>query len=144
MQILHGTLWGESDTYQEPTGSGDTDIACLERRDLVPSPVGDVDSGTTPAPSMLRSGITNSQGQQTGHNSPASCMGYLRERFRGQNLSEEASKFLLPSWRQKNSWSYDHMFGKWVCWCQQRDTNLTSGDINEVVNFLTDLYQQGY
>ena len=59
-----------SDICQEPTGSGDTDSACLESTGLVPSPVGDVDSGTTPAPRMLRSGITDSQGQQTGHNPP--------------------------------------------------------------------------
>ena len=52
-----------SDTCQEPTGSGDTDSACLESTGLVPSPVGDVDSGTTPAPRMLGSGITNSHVQ---------------------------------------------------------------------------------
>ena len=89
---------------------GDTDTICLESTGLVPSPVGDVDTGTTPAPSMFRSGITDSQGQQTGHNPPTSRMGYLRERFRGQNLSEEA---------------------------HQRDTNPISGDsgdIDEVFN----------
>ena len=84
-----------SDICQEQTGSGDTDSACLENTGLVPSPVGDVDSGITSAPRMLRSGITDSQGQQTGHNPPTSRMGYLRERFRGQNLSEEVSKLLL-------------------------------------------------
>ena len=71
-------------------------------------------------------------------------MGYLRGRFRSQNLSEEASKLLLSSWRQKTSKSYDSLFGKWVRWCNQRDTNPISGSINEVVNFLADLFQQGY
>ena len=90
-----------SDTCQEPTGSGDTDSPCLESTGLVHSLVGDVDSGTTPAPRMLRSGITNSQVQQTRHNPPASHMGYLREKLRDQNLSEEALKLFLASWRQK-------------------------------------------
>ena len=44
----------------------------------------------------------------------------------------------------KTSRSYDSLFGKWVSWCHQRDNNPISGDINEVVNFLADLYQQGY
>ena len=36
----------------------------------------------------------------------------IGDRFRGQNLSEEASKLLLSSWRQKTSKSYDSLFGK--------------------------------
>ena len=71
-------------------------------------------------------------------------MGYLRDRYRGQDLSEEASKLLLASWRQKTSRSYDSLFGRWVCWCNQRNTNPISGNINEVVNFLAELFQQGY
>ena len=71
-------------------------------------------------------------------------MSYLKDVFRGQNLSEEASKLLLSSWRQKTAKSYDSLFGKWIRWCNQRDTNPISGSINEVVNFLADLFQQGY
>ena len=123
------------DACQEPTSTGDTDCTDLEGTSLVPSPAGDASSGTTPASSKPKSDITDSQSQQTRHNPPSSRMGYLRDRFRGQNLSEEASKLLLASWRQKTSKSYDSLFGKWVRWCHQRDTNPIYGDIN--VKWLT-------
>ena len=71
-------------------------------------------------------------------------MGYLTDRFRSQSLSEEASKLLLALWRPKTAKSYDSLFGKWVGWCNQRNTNPISGDINEVLNFLADLFKQGY
>ena len=111
---------------------------------MVPCTVGDAGSGATPITSQSNSDYTDSQSQPTRGSTPSSRMGYLRDRFRGQNLSEDASKLLLASWRTKTSKSYDSLFGKWVCWCNQRDTNPISGSINEVVNFLADLFQQGY
>ena len=110
---------------------------------MVPTVARDADSGATPTTSQPNTDHTDSQSQQTRDSTPSSHMGYLRHRFRGQNLSEEASK-LLSSWRQKTSKSYDSLFGKWVRWCNQRNTNPISGSINEVVNFLADLFQQGY
>ena len=98
---------------------------------------------TIPSPGEPIPDTPDSQSQQTRSNTPSSHMGYLRERFRSQNLSEEASKLVLSSWRQKQFKSYDSLFEKWVCWCHQRDTNPISGDINNVVNFLAELFQQG-
>ena len=71
-------------------------------------------------------------------------MGYLRDRFRGQKLSEEASELLLASWRQKSAKTYDSLFSKWVRWCSERDSDPISGDIGEVINFLAHLFHQGY
>ena len=111
---------------------------------MVPTVARDADSGATPTTSQPNTDHTDSQSQQTRDSTPSSRMGCLRHRFRGQNLSEEASKLLLSSWRQKTSKSYDSLFGKWVRWCNQRNTNPISGSKNEVVNFLADLFQQGY
>ncbi len=71
-------------------------------------------------------------------------MDYLRSRFQSQRLSEEASKLLLASWREKTSKSYDSLFGKWLGWCNERGSNPISRDISEVVNFLAYLFEQGY
>ena len=132
------------DICQTTESTGDTDRPCVEVPSVVPSATGNVGPGATPVTSQSKPDNFDSQSQQTRNSTPSSRMGYLRDRFRGQNLSEEASKLLLSSWRQKTSKSYDSLFGKWIRWCNQRDTNPISGSINEVVNFLADLFQQGY
>ena len=60
------------------------------------------------------------------------------------NLSAGASRLLLSSWRQKTAKSYDSLFNKWVRWCNERNSDPVSGDINEVINFLAALYDEGY
>ena len=48
-----------------------------------------------------------------------SCMAYLRERYRGQHLSEEATDLMLKSWVAKTNRSYDSLFTKWERWCSE-------------------------
>ena len=54
---------------------------------------------------------------------------YLRDRFKNQEISEEASTLLLASWRNKIAKSYDSLFGRWVSWYSERDTDPISGNI---------------
>ena len=51
---------------------------------------------------------------------PASRVAYLRERYRDQELSEEATSLMFKSWRTKTNRSYDSLFRKWHC---SRDSN---------------------
>ena len=85
---------------------------------------------------QARSLPTNTPVQQTRHISAASRVDYLRERYRSQRISGDASKLLLASWTQKSSKSYDSLFTKWASWCSERGSDPISGDISEVVNFL--------
>ena len=57
---------------------------------------------------------------------------------------KEATEIVMASWRQKSSKSYDSLFGKWVSWCDQWNTDPISGPIGEVVNFLKNLFTKGY
>ena len=79
--------------------------------------------------------------QQTRGGTSTSCMAYLRDRFKGQQISQEGTELLLASWRQKSSKSYDSLFGKWVHWCDQRNSDPIPGPVSEVVNFLADLFK---
>ena len=47
--------------------------------------------------------------QQTRGGTSTSRMAYLRDRFKGQQISQEGTKLLLASWRQKSSKSYDSL-----------------------------------
>jgi len=86
----------------------------------------------------------NPSGSNAGNTATISRVAYLRNRYQEHQLSEEASNLLLASWREKSSKSYDSLFNKWVGWCNKRNTDPISGPVSEVVNFLTDLFEQGY
>ena len=77
-------------------------------------------------------------------NPPASRVDYLRRRYQEQQLSEEATELMLSSWREKSSRSYDSQFQKWISWCRTRSVDPVSCPVGEVVNFLADLFTQGY
>jgi hypothetical protein len=109
----------------------------MEVTGLVPNAVEYAGSGTPPTPSQP---IPDHTDLQTGHSATNSRVGYLRDRFRGLNLS----KTPLCPLATEDIQLYDSLFGKWVRWCNQRDTNPFSVGINEVVNFLAELFQQGY
>ena len=62
----------------------------------------------------------NGQQGQLADAPTTSRMAYLRERYRGQQLSEEATELMLSSWRTKTKKSYDSLFTRWHCWCSER------------------------
>ena len=71
-------------------------------------------------------------------------MEHLRERYRDQELSEEATSLMLKSWREKTNKSYDSLFGRWHTWCREREADPFSGPITNVINFLAFLHEKGY
>ena len=51
---------------------------------------------------------------------------------------------MFASWREKTNSKYGSSFSKWACWCQQWDRDPLSGPVENVANFLADLYAEGY
>ena len=51
---------------------------------------------------------------------------------------------LLASWRPKTQSNYDSLFSKWSRWCSQRNRNPVEGPVEDVANFLADLFKEGY
>ena len=66
---------------------------------------------------------------------------YLRKRYRGQCLSEEATDLMLKSWTAKTNKSYDSLFTKWERWCSERGSDPISDPVAEVANFLAFLFK---
>jgi len=71
-------------------------------------------------------------------------MGYIQKSFESQGISSEASALLIASWRPKSQSNYDSLFSKWSSWCLQRNGNLIEGPVEDVTNFLADLFKEGY
>ena len=113
----------------------------VEDTGVVPCATGDANTHTTLDPPE--------EGYDSGHtprepprgNPTSSRVGYLRQRYKNCHISEGATKLLLASWRQKSSKMYDSLFGKWIGWCTERDSDPFSGP---TVNVLARLYAQGY
>ena len=96
-------------------------------------------SGGRPSHTSSRTGIHH-EPRGTG----VSGMARIRESFESRGISSEASALLLASWRPKTQSNYDSLFSKWSCWCSQRNRNPIEGPVEDVANFLADLFKEGY
>ena len=54
---------------------------------------------------------------------------HLRQRYREQELSENATSLMLKSWRARTNRAYDSLFTRWNHWCGERDEDPFSGPI---------------
>ena len=116
----------------------------MEVTSVVSNPSSTVSSGATANSSETGPVSTQPPGSNARDTGATSRVAHLRSRYRQQNISEEASSLLLASWRDKSGKTYDSLFGKWAGWCNKRDTDPISGPVSEVVNFLTELFEEGY
>ena len=132
---------GTDKTPKSQTGDSHTS---LELTSMVPNIAGDADRHPKADSPEGESDSTITPRSDARCDTPASHVDYLRGRYRECQLSEEASKLLLASWREKSSKSYDSLFRKWLSWCNERNSDPVSGPIGEVVNFLADLFKKGY
>ena len=93
-------------------------------------------SNSRPSPESHQPGVHNESGSANlGH------MAHLRESYSSRGISSQAIDLLLSSWRSKTNSSYNSQFAKWASRCEQRGRNPAAGPIEDVVNFLADLFQ---
>ena len=120
----------ESSVRDQSPGSRCTDSSpSLEGSTMVSNPTVTSVQLSSPHPSSSRphtgsgvnASIIPSSGSPTGH------LAHLREYCQTEKLSEQASKLLMASWRQKSNKSHNSLFHKWECRCVQRNRNPISG-----------------
>ena len=83
------------------------DSSSVEITSMVHNTLSNVSTDPTPTSPNPEPDPSDTQCQSTRNNAASGRLGYLRDRFRTQNLSEETSELLLASWRQKSSNTYD-------------------------------------
>ena len=118
----------------------------VEYTTLVSSSTGNVGGLLSTADQSTRSGsIASGSGVslETGSSS-TDRLAHLRQSYSSQGLSSEGSDLMLASWRDKTNSNYGSSFSKWAGWCQRRSRNPYSGSVADVVNFLAELFSQGY
>ena len=131
----------------EKTSSKDsTSNTLLENPIMVPTNSGtpgglpsEDSSATRPGINAIRPEISNAT------RSPSvGRLACLRESYSSQGISPQASDLMLASWRDKTNSNYGSSFSRWASWCQQRGQNPLVEPIEDVVNFLANLYSKGY
>ena len=59
-------------------------------------------------------------------------------------LSKEATDLLFSFWRKKSLPPHDSLFRTWASGYMERDSDAVSCRINDIVNFLAELFHKGY
>ena len=120
------------------------DSTSLENPNLVSCATRDVHGLPEDHTGESRPHPTDSSTGNARGNPTASRVEYLRKQYQLQKLSEKATELMLASWREKSSKTYESQFKKWIGWCSTRSVDPISCPVGEVVNFLADLFDQGY
>ena len=96
-------------------------------------------SDTGPSNHATRTGIPD-----VARSTSTNRVAHLRKSFTSRGFSPQATDLMLASWRDKTSSNYGSSFSRWAGWCQQRGRDPTVGPIEDVINFLADLFSKGY
>ena len=139
----------DSDNTDQNSSGGSKNCAggpCVENPALVSSAARHVDRCSLPAPTQRGpSNITIRKGVHYASGGPTvSRMAIVWEKCRSGGLSAEASQLVSASLRSKSTSSYESLFRKWNSWCMERSRDPTKDPIADVVNFLAELFHQGY
>ena len=74
---------------------------------------------------------------------PVDCMAAIDEGFKAKGFSKNARKLLAQSWRSGTQKDYKSKFRKFHSWCIEREIDPYNANLENCVNFLTDLYDKG-
>ena len=142
--MVFNSTMSESD--KEASSKGGNSHPTLDITTMVPNDSGDVRGFPQNVTNARQSSNTpNGSGV---HNESVSTsvsgIAHIQESFTSQGISSDVSDLLLASWRPKTKSNYNSLFAKWSCWCVQRNRDPTVGPVEDILNFLAELFKEGY
>ena len=72
-----------------------------------------------------------------------SGMDGLRARLQKKGVSREASNLIIKSRRSSSNSNHESAWGKWAGWCAERKIDPFCSNINQILEFLSQLFQNG-
>ena len=69
----------------------------------------------------------------------ATHMQSVRDRFRSQGLSEDATEFVMSSWQESTQQMYDVYIRQWVRYAREKKVDQFSPPLTTAINFLAQL-----
>ena len=73
----------------------------------------------------------------------AGCMAHFRKTLTENGFSQKVSDILLSSWRKKTASQYESARKAWNSWCSEREINPFSTTLENILEFLADLFHKG-
>ena len=70
-------------------------------------------------------------------------MGGLRAKLQKEGVLREASNLINKSRRSSSNSNYESVWSKWAGWCAEREIDPSCGKINQLLEFFTQLFQNG-
>ena len=67
----------------------------------------------------------------------------IREQYENKGFSKSASEIMLHARRESTTSAYKTRWNKWVLWSNERQVDPFTAPVNQVVEFLSELYQEG-
>ena len=135
---LIGHVLSQAQSQKGPPSPSGTSV---EVSAMVPHPSGNAGG----LPTSTTKGLSgDDQPRSINPNTATGRIAYLWDRYRNNQLSEEAVELMLNSWRTKTNKSYDSLFRKWHCWYDEQGFVPISGPITSVFNFLASLHKKGF
>ena len=74
----------------------------------------------------------------------AGCMAHFRPKLAKERFSQKVSDILLSSWRKKTASQYESAWKAWSGWCSEREINPFSTTLENIFEFLADLFHKGF
>ncbi|HLP81006.1 MAG TPA: hypothetical protein VK141_03305 [Nitrosomonas sp.] len=74
---------------------------------------------------------------------PVNRLAIIRDRFEERGIPENVSELLLDEERRSTSKAYESSWRSWHRWCQQREINPLFGSLENVLSYLTYLFENG-
>ena len=90
---------------------------------------------------MLDPAIRQEQDSPSKSKTTASGMSLVRTSLKRTGISEEALNIIMASWRPSTHKQYSTYIKKWQTFCEGNDVDIFSPAVEEVLQFLTKLYQ---
>ena len=67
----------------------------------------------------------------------------LRAKLQKEGISREASNLIIKSRRSSSNSNYESAWGKWAGWCDESKIDPSCSNINQILEFLSQLFQNG-
>ena len=135
-------------TGQDSTGLGISSVSgpLVEDTTLVPNPPPTAERvPITDSNTRQHSDISNSGGiHHAIRGTTVGRLATIQQHCRTGRLSVGATTLLDSAWRDKTKSTYESLFKRWDSWCKERDRDPIKGPIADILNFLAELFEQGY
>ena len=124
------------------------DHTSVEKQPLVSSHSISVSKATIASAKMAGSSETSRHKKDTppvpSKKLQAGCMAHFSAKLAKEGFSQKVSDILLSSWRKKTASQYESAWKAWSGWCSEREINRFSTTLENILEFLADLFYKGF